>query len=71
MLVTLKDASKKYIDKIILDNINLSIEDSDKIGILGVNGIGTSTLLKVIVGESELDSGTIYYKKNIKISYMP
>lgn len=71
MLVTLKDASKKYIDKIILDNINLSIEDSDKIGILGVNGIGKSTLLKVIVGESELDSGTIFYKKNIKISYMP
>ncbi len=71
MLVTLKDASKKYIDKIILDNVNLSIEENDKIGILGVNGIGKSTLLKVIVGESELDSGTIYYKKNIKISYMP
>ena len=71
MLVTLKDASKKYIDKIILDNVNLSIEENDKIGILGVNGIGKSTLLKVIVGESELDSGTIFYKKNIKISYMP
>ena len=68
MLVTLKDASKKYIDKIILDNVNLSIEENDKIGILGVNGIGKSTLLKVIVGESELDSGTIYYKKNIKIN---
>ena len=71
MLVTLKDASKKYIDKIILDNISFSIEENEKIGILGINGIGKSTLLKVIVGESELDSGTIYYKKNIKISYMP
>lgn len=71
MLVTLKDVNKKYIDKVLLNNVNLSIEENDKIGILGINGAGKSTLLKILVGEAEIDSGTIYYKKDLKISYMP
>ena len=71
MLVTLKNVNKKYNDKVLLNNVNLSIEDNDKIGILGINGAGKSTLLKIIVGESEVDSGTIFYRRELKISYMP
>ena len=52
MLVTLKDVNKKYIDKVLLNNVNLSIEENDKIGILGINGAGKSTLLKILVGEA-------------------
>ena len=61
----------EFIDKVLLNNVNLSIEENDKIGILGINGAGKSTLLKILVGEAEIDSGTIYYKKDLKISYMP
>ena len=71
MLVTLKNVCKKYNDKTLLNNINFSIEENDKIGILGINGAGKSTLLKTLIGEAEVDSGTIFYKKELKISYMP
>ncbi len=71
MLVTLKEISKKYNDKNLLDNVSFSIETGEKIGLLGVNGCGKSTLLKIIAKDAEQDKGIIYYQKELKISYMP
>lgn len=71
MLVTFNDVSFKYVDKILLNKVNFTINETDKIGLLGINGTGKSTLLKLIVSELEPTNGIIYKKNNIKIAYLP
>ena len=71
MLVTFNDVSFKYVDKILLNKVNFTINETDKIGLLGINGTGKSTLLKLIVSELEPTTGIIYKKNNIKIAYLP
>lgn len=70
MLVTFNDVSFKYIDKVLLNKVNFTINETDKIGLLGINGTGKSTLLKLLVGELEATTGIIYKKNNIKIAYL-
>ena len=55
-LMTLENISKSYSEKILLKDISLGINEGEKIGIIGVNGTGKSTLLKIIAGP---DGGTI------------
>ena len=71
MILTLRDISKSYSDKILLDNINLYINDNDKIGIVGVNGTGKSTLLKIASQTEYLDSGEIIKGNGVRISCLP
>ena len=70
MLVTFNDVSFKYTDKVLLNKVNFTINETDKIGLLGVNGTGKSTLLKLLVGTLEASSGIIYKKNGLKISYL-
>ena len=58
-LITLENIYKSYSEKPLLEGIKLNITDEDKIGIIGVNGTGKSTLLKIIAGVEECDKGTI------------
>lgn len=69
-LFTMENVSKSYTDKILFDNISLGIHEGDRIGVLGINGTGKSTLLKVIAGIEEADSGTIVMGKNVRLSYL-
>ncbi len=71
MLVTFNDVTLKYVDKLILNKASFTINDNDKIGIVGINGTGKSSLLKAIIGEVDINSGTIYKKSELKISYLP
>ena len=64
------DLTKYNGEKCILDHIELHIEDKDKVGILGVNGTGKSTLLKIIAGVEDYQ-GKISYQKDIRINYLP
>ena len=64
------DLTKYNGEKCILDHIELHIEDKDKVGILGVNGTGKSTLLKIIAGIEDYQ-GKISYQKDIRINYLP
>lgn len=70
MLVSLSNLTKYVGDRCLLDNIELHIENKDKIGLLGVNGTGKSTLLKIIAGQEDYQ-GKIIYQKDIKINYLP
>lgn len=70
MLVTFNNVSFKYVDKVLLNKVNFTINETDKIGLLGINGTGKSTLLKLIVGKLEASEGIIYKKNNIKIAYL-
>lgn len=56
MILSLENISKIYNGKTVLDNVALTIEDNDRIGLIGVNGCGKSTLLKIITGMEEYES---------------
>ncbi len=64
-----KEFQNEQKKEIILNNFNLKIMKGDKIGILGNNGSGKTTFLKMLIGESEPDSGKIKLAKNIDIAY--
>lgn len=66
MILEAKELLKTYSGEIILSDINLKIENTDRIGLIGVNGCGKTTLLNILAGESPYDSGDInYHSKNI------
>lgn len=60
---------KSYGDKAILDKFNMRIKKNDRIGILGKNGAGKTTFLRLLTGEEEQDSGKIKMAKNLSFSY--
>ncbi|MEG2338938.1 MAG: ATP-binding cassette domain-containing protein, partial [Clostridium sp.] len=70
-LLTLENISKSYSEKKLLNNINLGINEGDKIGIIGINGTGKSTLLKVIAGLDEFYEGRIVKGSKVRIEYLP
>ena len=71
MLISTESLKKKINDKCILKDASFTIEDTDKIALIGVNGTGKSTLLKILAGIENYDSGTIIKKNGIKIHYLP
>ena len=70
MLISLNNISKSFLDKKILNNITLAVNEKDRIGLLGINGIGKSTLLNIISGNLEYDDGTIATKSDLRIGYL-
>lgn len=59
VLLTAENIRKSYGTRVIFDDISFSIHEGDKIGVIGVNGTGKSTLLKIIAGVDQADSGSI------------
>ena len=71
VLMECKNLSKEYGENTIFNNINLKIKLGEKIGIVGSNGMGKTTLANIICGKIEQTSGEIvWYKNNVKIGYM-
>ncbi|MEF9992234.1 MAG: ABC-F family ATP-binding cassette domain-containing protein [Romboutsia sp.] len=70
-LMALENISKSYSEKTLLENISLGINEGEKIGLIGVNGTGKSTLLKIIAGAIESDSGSIIKANRVRIEYLP
>lgn len=70
-LLSIENISKSYSEKILFDNLNLGIDEGDKIGVIGVNGTGKSTLLKIIAGLETPDKGNITKVKSLIIEYLP
>lgn len=63
--------SKSYVDKVLFNNVTFGINERDKIGVIGINGTGKSTLLQIISGIIEENAGTVTRGNNIKITYLP
>ena len=70
-LITLENINKSYSEKTLVNNISLGINSGDKIGLIGVNGTGKSTLLKIIAGVEVPDSGNITKPNKVRIEYLP
>jgi ABC transport system ATP-binding/permease protein len=70
-LLNIENVSKSYSEKELLTNINLGINEGDKIGIIGINGTGKTTLLKLVVGLEVPDEGRIVKGNSIRIEFLP
>lgn len=70
-LLTIKNMSKAYTDKVLFDGIDFSLEEGEKVGIVGINGTGKSTFLKIVAGLLEADGGEYTKGSNVVISYLP
>ena len=70
-LLTMEHITKSYTDRILLDDVDFSINENEKIGVIGINGMGKSTLLKVAAGLEECEEGKISMGSQIKICYLP
>lgn len=70
-LLSLQEASKAFDLQVILSCVSLSIREGERIAIVGKNGGGKSTLLKIILGDCDLDEGERIFQNDLKISYLP
>ena len=64
-VINVEHISKLYGDRMVLDDLSCSVDAGDKIGIIGVNGTGKSTLLRMLAGDEEPDSGTIIFSRGL------
>lgn len=69
-VINVEHISKLYGDKMILEDLSCSVDEGDKIGIIGINGNGKSTLLRIIAGEEEADEGKIIFSNGMTIGWM-
>ncbi len=70
ILLNIENISKQYTERLLLDNISFGINQGDKIGLIGINGTGKTTLLKLLTNIEEPDFGRIIMANNINIEYL-
>ena len=69
LIFSLRDVDVRFGKKEIFNNLNLNIHRNDLIALVGKNGVGKTTLMKIIMGNQELDNGELWSYPNLKISY--
>lgn len=70
-LLTIEKMSKSYTERMLFDQITTGIGEGDKVGVIGINGTGKSTLLKIIAGITEPDEGRVVRGNQVKTAYLP
>lgn len=71
ILLSAEAITKSYREGNLLDGVSLYLEEGDKAGIIGINGTGKSTLLKIIAGVEQPDSGSVVTASGVRIGYLP
>ena len=71
ILLSANNISKTYMERKVLDDVSFFLNEGDKVGIVGINGTGKSTLLKILAGAEYPDSGDVIRTNGIRISYLP
>lgn len=69
-LVTAEHLTKSYTERLLLKDTSFSIAEGDKVGLIGINGTGKSTLLKLVAGLEEPDAGTVVRGRNLSVRYL-
>lgn len=70
-ILNIEHISKNFGEKLIFDDVSYGIHEGDKIGIVGINGTGKTTFLKMIAGLEEPDNGQIIHQNGLRITYLP
>ena len=71
MLLNMESVCKTYGDRALLDNVSFYMKSGDRVGIVGVNGCGKSTFLRLAAGVESPDGGTVSYDPNVRLGYLP
>src|ERR1017187_4344214 len=71
MLLTTRNLAKSYGAITVLQDISFVLNSNDRVGIVGSNGVGKSTLLKILLGQEEAESGTYTYAPSLEVGYLP
>lgn len=71
ILLSAQNISKTYMERKVLDNVSFFLNEGDKVGIIGINGTGKSTLLRILAGAEDSDSGEVIRTNGVRISYLP
>jgi ATP-binding cassette subfamily F protein uup len=71
ILLTAQNITKTYMERRVLDNVSFFLGEGDKVGIIGINGTGKSTLLRILAGAEEPDGGQMIRTGGIRVSYLP
>ncbi|MDO5336245.1 MAG: ABC-F family ATP-binding cassette domain-containing protein [Eubacteriales bacterium] len=69
-VLNIEHVSKLYGDKRIFDDVSFGIHEGDRIGIVGINGTGKTTLLRILAGDEEADEGQVVRQNNLKIAWL-
>ena len=69
-ILNIEHISKVFGEKVVLNDVSYGIHQGDKIGIIGINGTGKSTILKIIAGLEEPDEGQVVKGKGIELAYL-
>lgn len=70
-LITIEHLTKSYTERLLFDDTAFSINEGEKVGLIGINGTGKSTLLKIVAGLEEPDQGSVVRRRNLYIRYLP
>lgn len=70
-VINIEHISKLYGDRMVLEDLSASVDAGDKVGIIGVNGTGKSTLLRILAGAEEPDEGTIIFSRGMTVGWLP
>ena len=70
-ILSIEHISKVYGEKVIFDDISCGIQEGEKIGIIGINGTGKSTLLRILAGLEEGDEGQVIMQNGVRMAYLP
>lgn len=71
MLLSAKNISKTYVEKTLLNDVSFYLNKGDKVGIVGINGTGKSTFLKILAQQEYCNSGEVVISNGVKIAYLP
>ena len=71
MLLNMESVCKTYGDRALLDHVSFYMKSGDRVGIVGVNGCGKSTFLRLAAGVESPDAGTVSYDPNVRLGYLP
>ena len=71
MLLNMERVCKTYGDRWLMDDVTFYMKDGDRVGVVGVNGCGKSTFLKLAAGKESPDSGRVSYDPNVRLGYLP
>ncbi len=70
-LISLQDVSLAFGGPLLFDRLNLQLEAGERVALLGRNGVGKTTLMKVMAGQLKVDSGLVVYQKGVRVTHLP
>ena len=70
-LINIEKLTKSYTERNLFCGASFSLQEGEKVGVIGINGTGKTTLLRMIMGEEETDEGTITIANHVVLRYLP